>query len=96
VIVPPDAFDFWLDTGNVDAKTAAALLAPAPNGSMQVYEVSPAVNRVANDSPALIEPIDVGSTVVEAVPQPSTEKPSPQPTKRRRGAAKDGPQGSLF
>ena len=29
VIVPPDAFDFWLDCRNVDATTAAALLAPA-------------------------------------------------------------------
>ena len=30
VIVPPDAFDFWLDCRNVDALTATALLAPAP------------------------------------------------------------------
>ena len=29
VIVPPDAFDFWLDCRNVDATTATALLAPA-------------------------------------------------------------------
>jgi len=26
VIVPPEAFDFWLDTGKVDAKTAAAAI----------------------------------------------------------------------
>ena len=32
---------------------AAELLAPAPEGSMELYEVSPAVNRVANDAPAL-------------------------------------------
>ena len=51
VIVPPEAFDFWLDCSNVDEKTAAALIAPAPEGSMEVYEMSPAVNRVANDSP---------------------------------------------
>ena len=29
VIVPPEAFDLWLDCANVEATTAAALLAPA-------------------------------------------------------------------
>ena len=35
---------------------AAELLRPAPDGSMEVYEISPAVNRVANDAPELLEP----------------------------------------
>ena len=56
VIVPPEQFDFWLDCRNVDEKMAAALIAPAPDGSMEVYEISPAVNRVANDAPSLLEP----------------------------------------
>jgi putative SOS response-associated peptidase YedK len=58
-IVPPGAFDLWLDTDRVDAKTASALLVPAPEGAMEVYEVSTAVNRVANDAPALIEPAEL-------------------------------------
>ena len=31
VIVAPDAFDLWLDCAEVDAMTAAALIAPAPD-----------------------------------------------------------------
>jgi putative SOS response-associated peptidase YedK len=90
VIVPPQAFDFWLDTEKVDAKTAAAAIGPAPNGSMQVYEISPSVNRVANDSPALIEPYsaDAQST---AAPKGAVKKSRPQ-----RSKAKDRGQGSLF
>ena len=41
VIVPPEAFDFWLDCSNVDAMTAAALFAPAPEGLLEAYEFRP-------------------------------------------------------
>ncbi len=51
-IVPPEAFDLWLDCSRVDALTATALLAPAPEGVLEAYEISPAVNRTANDDPA--------------------------------------------
>src|SRR5205823_2144772 len=56
-IVPPEAFDFWLDCKSVDALTAtAAVLNPAPAGLLEAYAVSSAVNQVANDHPGLIEP----------------------------------------
>src|SRR5262249_16335232 len=55
VIVPPDAFDLWLDCGKVDALTAAgALFVPPPEGLLEAYEISPAVNHTANDGPNLI------------------------------------------
>ena len=57
VIVAPETFDLWLDCANVDAMTAAALIAPAPDALLECYEVSPAVNRVANDDARLVEPI---------------------------------------
>jgi putative SOS response-associated peptidase YedK len=57
VIVSPDAFEAWLDCGKVDATTAAALCVPAREGLLDGYEISPAVNRTANDGPELIEPI---------------------------------------
>ena len=57
VIVPPEAFDLWLHCAKVDAATAAALIAPAPEGLLECYEVSPAVNRVANDDARLIAPL---------------------------------------
>jgi putative SOS response-associated peptidase YedK len=56
VFVPPAAFDLWLDCANVEADVAAALIAPAEEDLLEAYEVSAAVNRVANDSTALIEP----------------------------------------
>ena len=90
-IVPPEAFDFWLDTDKVDGKTAAAVIGPAPDGSMEVYEISTAVNRVANDSPALIEPYRA-----EAEPAPAAEPAvKPKPTDRRKRGKDDG-QTSLF
>lgn len=61
VIVPPDAFDLWLDCANVDATTAASLIAPAPEDLLECYEVWPAVNRAQNDSPALIAPASPGA-----------------------------------
>jgi putative SOS response-associated peptidase YedK len=68
VIIPPDAFDLWLDCGKFDADTAAALIAPAPEDLLEFHEVSTAVNRTANDSAALIEPV-TGAEAAAAEPQ---------------------------
>jgi putative SOS response-associated peptidase YedK len=88
VIVPPEAFDLWLDCRNDDATTAAALFVPAREGLLEAYEVSPAVNRVANDGPQLIEP-------VSAQPSPPVVEPAAKaPTKRAK--KKDERQSSLF
>jgi putative SOS response-associated peptidase YedK len=86
VIVPPEQFDFWLDCRSVDETMAAELIVPAPDGLMEVYEVSPAVNRVANDEPSLHEPYD-------AATEPSAE--APKPARKLRQPADTG-QGSLF
>ena len=90
VIVPPDAFDFWLDCTNVDAVTAAALIAPAPAGLLQAYEISRAVNRTANDGPQLIEP---------AAAEPSTgeaNRAAPAAPAKARKKNTDERQSSLF
>jgi putative SOS response-associated peptidase YedK len=87
VIVPPEQFDLWLDCRNVDEHMATALIAPAPDGAMQVYEVSPAVNRVANDSAVLLEPYSA-----DTVTPPADQ---PKPARRQRQAIDTG-QGSLF
>jgi putative SOS response-associated peptidase YedK len=57
VVVPPDAFDFWLDCKNVDAQMAAAVLTPPPDDLFEAYEISTAVNRTANDGPEVIAPL---------------------------------------
>jgi putative SOS response-associated peptidase YedK len=86
VIVPLEQFDFWLDCDKVDAETAAALITPAPDNSMDMYEVSLAVNRVANDSPDL---------VLRASEVPAVAEPEPKPAARRKRNKDDG-QASLF
>ncbi|MGB8611232.1 MAG: SOS response-associated peptidase [Pseudolabrys sp.] len=89
VIVAPDAFNLWLDCANVDAETAAALIAPAPDDLLEAYEVSTAVNRTANDNPKLIER-DLTPIGTEAVPERAA---APRRTVR---AKKDDGQGVLF
>src|SRR4029077_1201702 len=49
VVIPPEAFDLWLDGRNVDELTAATMLTPAPEDLFEAYEISTAVNRVVND-----------------------------------------------
>jgi len=86
VVVSPDAFNLWLDCANVDDKTAASLIAPAPDDLLEAYEVSTAVNRTANDDPKLIE-----RNFEPAKAQPVTRER--QQVKR---AKKDDGQGMLF
>ncbi len=81
-VLAPEAYDMWLDCRNVDSNTASALLAPAPETFFETYEVSPAVNRTANDSPDLLTP---ASTLPAAEPAKPVVKAKP-----------DERQGSLF
>ena len=85
-VVPPQAFDLWLDCANVDAETAAALLVPAPDDTFAAHAVSTAVNRTANDSAALIAPLAPGAAETEEQPKPAA---------RTRSKPDDG-QASLF
>jgi putative SOS response-associated peptidase YedK len=87
VVVPRDAFSLWLDCANVDVETAMTLVAPAPDAALEFYEVSTAVNRTANDNPALVEP---WSPSAEATPAPARQRQS------ARRAKKDDGQGVLF
>jgi putative SOS response-associated peptidase YedK len=57
VFVAKEAFDLWLDCVNVEADIAAALIRPADESLLEAYEISPAVNRVANDTAALVAPV---------------------------------------
>ena len=94
VIVPPEAFDFWLDCANVDALTAAAVLTPAPNALMEAYEISTAVNRVANDAPDLLDPLSADQIAAAAAAPMDSEKNAPP--KRARKPKTDERQSSLF
>ncbi len=90
VFVPKEAFDLWLDCANVEADVAAALIRPAADDLLEAYEISTAVNRVANDSEALLQPVSAAA----AVP-PSRAETKPNPGKPKKPKAPDD-QASLF
>jgi putative SOS response-associated peptidase YedK len=83
VIVPPEAFDFWLDP-NVNAEMAMEVIKPAQDATIECNPVSRAVNRHENDSPALVEPL--------TEPEVVEETPAPKRAKEKQ----DERQGSLF
>jgi putative SOS response-associated peptidase YedK len=91
VIVAPEGFDFWL-SDKVDAQTAAALIAPAPENLLEAYEISTAVNRVVNDSAMLLVP--ASEMPVEAAPEAKTPEEKKPAAKSRRKKATG--QASLF
>jgi putative SOS response-associated peptidase YedK len=56
-VIPPVAFDIWLDPDEKNFREACALLKPAPEDQLEADEVSPRVNKVANDDAANIAPV---------------------------------------
>lgn len=62
VILPPEAFGTWLDTG-VPAQDVVSLIRPASGGLLQFHAVSTAVGNVRHESPDLIMPANSGSGV---------------------------------
>jgi len=73
----------WLETPEEDAREVLPLLRPAPDELLEAYTISTRVNRVANQGPELLQP-------VEATPAPKKEAKPEKPPK------KDPEQGSLF
>jgi putative SOS response-associated peptidase YedK len=86
VVVDPKDFEMWLDCASVPVREASTLLRPAPEDFFEAYEVSPAINRHANDSPEVLMPA-----------QDAPVEPAPEPKRAVRSKAKaDSGQGSLF
>ena len=86
VIVPPEAFDFWLDPEGGRRDGDDAVIQPA----LRMRRSSPtrfrrAVIRTANDSAELVEPL--------REPEPVAEAPGPKRVKKEK---QDDRQGSLF
>ena len=93
VIVPPDAYEAWLDPANPDA---AELLAPYAPDAMTYWPVSTRVNAVKNDDADCIAPlvddagersepapVDAAEAPVQAelpVDAPQDDAPSPKQT----------------
>lgn len=90
VVLSPDSFAMWLDSAHVDATTATALLVPSREELLEAYEISSAVNRVVNDSEALIVPLSQSA--------PAPELPAGEPARKtaRKAAKEPDGQASLF
>jgi len=56
-ILDPHDFNTWLDPETTDRDVLRAMLRPAPEGALSIHPVSRRVNRVANDDPSLIDPV---------------------------------------
>jgi putative SOS response-associated peptidase YedK len=56
VILPPDAYDLWLNPDLRDPETLRDLLRPYPEELMEAYPVSRRVNSPRSEGPALVEP----------------------------------------
>ncbi len=87
VMLRPETYDAWLDCDNVRADEALSAIAVLPDDELETYAVSPAVNRVANDSPDVIAPYT--APVAEAV----AEQPKPR---AKKVPVIDDRQASLF
>jgi putative SOS response-associated peptidase YedK len=104
VVVPPEAFDFWLDCAHVDAETASALLIPAPDDLFEAYEISTAVNRTANDGPDVIAPLSAKQPAEAEPAQPAPEAAAADTAvssaatapAKKRARKRDERQSSLF
>lgn len=57
VIVPPEAFELWLNCRSGTARDAEALLVPARDGLLETVAVSPKLNNPRNEGPELQQPV---------------------------------------
>lgn len=61
VILPRDDWSDWLDEEAEDTESLLALLRPAADGTLAEHPVSTLVNKVANNIPELIVPLETGA-----------------------------------
>ncbi len=95
VFISPEDFEVWLDCAKFEAKDAAALIKPAHDELLEAYEISTAVNRVANDSATLIDPVSASAEA--ALPAaPVANAAAKKATPKRRRARPSDDQASLF
>lgn len=66
VVLPPSAWDEWLDRENEDIDTLGRLLVPCPAHLITLRPVSTAVNNVRNRGDSLLEAITPEASLFEA------------------------------
>jgi putative SOS response-associated peptidase YedK len=56
IMLPPSAWDAWLDPANNDLESLSKLLVPSPPELLELYPVTLVVNNPRETGPAVIEP----------------------------------------
>lgn len=64
VIIPPEHFDVWLDCRPGTATHILELMTPAPEGFLDIVEVSRKLNSPDHDGPEVQEPVPVTGTLI--------------------------------
>lgn len=59
VMLPPSAWDEWLDPDQHDLEVLGRLLVPAPASLIELYPVSTEVNSVRNRGPHLLDRVEI-------------------------------------
>lgn len=74
-ILEPAQFDDWLDERRTTPDEAMRLIRPAPDATLELVEVGPAVGNVAHDGPQLQEPV---ARAISAMTTRRTKNPPPK------------------
>ncbi len=73
VILKPENFTDWLERPETEAGKLTPLLAPAANDMLEAVPISTRVNKVANDTPDIQEPMTIAADMVEKSTQPDDQ-----------------------
>ena len=57
VILPPDAWDVWLEPDELPAEVATSVLVPYDADAMAAHVVSRIVNKVGHNAPECVDPV---------------------------------------
>jgi putative SOS response-associated peptidase YedK len=57
VVLPPHAFEAWLDSTATELDAALALLQPAPDDLLEAVEIHPKINDSRREEPGIQEPL---------------------------------------
>jgi putative SOS response-associated peptidase YedK len=87
-VVSPEDYDAWLDTANVGAREALALLKPVPEDFFEAVPVSERVNRVVNDDKSLVAPLSEPLAAAPAAGKDAPPRDAPPPAAEAAPAAR--------
>ncbi|MGE3642583.1 MAG: SOS response-associated peptidase [Beijerinckiaceae bacterium] len=96
VILEPEDFDTWLDLDEESAGAAQALMKPADDNLLEAFEISTAVNRVANDNEEIQKPAPGGLRYPTGDGHQAPAAATASAKRKKRANAEKSAQTKLF